>query len=694
MGTSSFVDAKEPKKEDPTENQSVTDIYISVFFDGTGNNIYEQVNKSQKFKNKAKRFIKNIIPKTKSASSSNLFSDAHLYKDAHKNHPQQSNKNDIENYGMDDYNIQKEQAEYDYTINDNYDPEDKNRADNPNDNAGWNYSNVAVLRSMTKTQKKDDSKGADDVKGVNYNLYIEGSGQKWNESADIVGLGMGTGRTGVVGLVSKAVVMVGEFVDSVVDNNRKDVNLHFAIFGFSRGSTCGRLFSYLITAEKPDELPKKREFKQYLPKKYYDSDQLLFLKDYKKKTVDFLGIYDTVSSIGFLLKDDNTTNYGINSFVEQFTETDSEGKTKTWYVNKMHGTEDVDKSIIATSTVVGEVVGNVIESVYDIGGIPGREIGKLAGEALIKGRDSFFGDAINNFHRDNVRNYGLYSPQFKNVKHTFHICAMDEFRENFALVDLGDNLERCTELFMPGCHSDIGGGYMDCDRIDKYTLRRIINGKKAMMYLDEDPRNPQTRRQVSQDTMKELGWFGGTTQRKQWITGNRKESWEDKNQTMTRYIFESDTKLEFELEPKEGYSNITLELMKERALDSQYGLNWPFRFLPFQKKTPRRFNVTVALAPIKSMAKGRLHEGQRNWVIPNKELYKRLRLQYLHFTATDELNTEQLAKGLRYKKAVGANIGNPPYWRNMGEDNHYLLCRIVYRGEPNDNQLHFMDQYK
>lgn len=685
--STSFVDAKEPKKEDPTEIQGVTDIYISVFFDGTGNNIYEQVNKSQKFKNKAKRFIKNIIPKTKSASSSNLFSDAHLYKDAHKNHPQQSNKNDNENYGMDDYNLQKEQAEYDYTINDNYNPEDKNRADNPNDNAGWKYSNVAILRSITKTQKKDEDKDENDIKGINYNLYIEGAGKLWNTGSDFVAAGMGVGRSGVVGLVSKAVVIVGEFIDSNVPKDcRKDVKIHFGVYGFSRGATCGRLFSYLVTAPNPNALPKIGEFEQYLPKKYYSSGRLKFLEEYTKdnKTVDFLGVFDTVSAIGFLQKDDNTTNHGINKFVSQYSETDEDGKEKTWYVNAMHGTNKTDTAISAGATIIGGIVG----------GIPGMLLGNMAGEKALQKRDDLFGDAIANFHRDNVRNYGLYSPQFKNVKHTFQICAMDEFRENFALVDLGNKLERCTELFMPGCHSDIGGGYMDCDRIDKYTLRRKINGKDAMMYLDKDPKHPNTRKQVSQDTMVELGWFGGTTQRKQWFTGNRKESWKDKNQTMTRYIFESDTKLEFELEPKEGYSNISLKLMKDRATDKSFGLTWPSRFMPFQENIPKRFQINDALLKtIQCKAEENLQEGKRNWAIPdNIEDYRQLRLQYLHFTATDELNTEQLAKGFRFGKAVGANVGNPPYWRNMG--NHYLLCRIVYRGEPNDNQLHFMSEYK
>lgn len=118
MGTSSFIDAKEPKKEDPTETQNITDIYISVFFDGTGNNIYEQINKSQSLFNKLKRRGKQLISKVTYSSSPTLFSANDLYHDMHKTPSSHSNKQDLEKYGMKDYNLQKEQAEYDYTIND------------------------------------------------------------------------------------------------------------------------------------------------------------------------------------------------------------------------------------------------------------------------------------------------------------------------------------------------------------------------------------------------------------------------------------------------------------------------------------------------------------------------------------------------------------------------------------------------
>ena len=105
-------------------------------------------------------------------------------------------------------------------------------------------------------------------------------------------------------------------------------------------------------------------------------------------TVDFLGIYDTVSAIGFLKEENDKVN-----------------KLRTAFL-------------------------------YN---------------------PDFWG----NFHQENAKAYGLYSPKLPKVLSSCHICAMDEFRANFALTDIGSAAtdKNNIELFIPGCHSDIGGGY-------------------------------------------------------------------------------------------------------------------------------------------------------------------------------------------------------------------------------------------
>lgn len=67
-------------------------------------------------------------------------------------------------------------------------------------------------------------------------------------------------------------------------------------------------------------------------------------------------------------------------------------------------------------------------------------------------------DAKSMFHDTNVDDFGLYATdQADNV---LHICALDEFRKNFALVDIESSIKsnNGTEVYIPGCHTDIGGG--------------------------------------------------------------------------------------------------------------------------------------------------------------------------------------------------------------------------------------------
>ena len=686
-------------KEEAQLYSNITDVYICVFFDGTGNNMYEQIHKAKALQ---ERMIANSISYTAGITYSlrpDLFkSKASDKYDEIFGKPRIQTKEqknlDLEKYGMEDYDLQRKQAEYEYKIEES---ENRKYQDDPDNMGGWKYSNIAILRSLTTKCSGDNKKDDKGIKGINYNLYIEGSGQKWGVGSDVVALGMGVRREGVVGLVSKAVVFVQNFVDSIVaSGKRQNVNIHFAVFGFSRGSTCGRLFSYLI-AEDPNNLPRKNEFKQYLPKSLFgDDDKLHFLDDYNKDKVkvDFLGIYDTVSSIGFLQKNDNSTNYGISRFFEcpkengKYLHFDSSGDKKDaqWYINILHGSQLKDEEPLMYDTPDGPVPNwNAVEQAAT---------------------DSFWGDAKWNFHRFNAHDYGLYSPSLSKVKHTYHICAMDEFRENFALVDLGSNLQHCSEIFMPGCHSDIGGGFMYNDQLEKYTLRLKIAGKNTLINKSPDPRNLDDLVPLSQDVLEELGWLTATTGQKIKVvcapgyfspvpvnpTYNKPIKKGEEISTMegrTTHLSDNFSKIEFVRFVQEGYSNVTLDMMKEKAINTLS--EWPERFKPFiDSNLPCRFQVPGDLQAILFEAKTKSNEGERNYVIPDVNEYKRLRRNYLHFSCTDELNMEHF-----HLKASGANIGNPPNWRKMDKDKGYLLCRLIYRGDKNDSQLHYVeDKYE
>lgn len=648
--TSGFIGGKEVKTEDRSIPENLTDVYISVFFDGTANNIYEQVYKKERRDERNKKidkFAAQMAVAPAYAISSILFNSSKNMANTYS-----QNKSDKQQYGMEHFSEQKEKAENDLNISE-HDPNVKKDAKNLDDNGGWKYSNVAILRSLVKNKEAKETKSPENgekVIGIDYNIYVEGSGKKWDGGSDAIGLGMGTGRTGVVGLVSKAMVLVDNFLKSCIPlSHRPKVKLHFAVFGFSRGATCGRLFSFLITDDQ-NSLPKKEEFKQYLPQSLYSGGNLRFLEDFKEdnKTVDFLGIYDTVSSIGFLKKNDNSTDYSIN----QFKETE---KGSGQYINKLTGLFGAKNKIKKS-------------------------------------------DAYGTYHCDNAREYGLYSPQNNRVKHAIHICAIDEFRENFALVDLGAEIKsHCTEIFMPGCHSDIGGGYINEDTDKRVTLRRHINPLINSMFnyhltptrlnRSIDPRSveieefykkpPKSLKQMdilSPQELIDLGWM-------------------DADKEIKSPQFTPTEKIIFNQNSMEGYSNIPLKMMKERAMGALGLLKiWPKEFLPFTGQLPTRFAVPgdAILNEIKTQCQSVFAEGQRHWVLPSSlKNYVAIRRKYLHLTCTDVLRDNGL-------KATGGNMGNPPNWQKRKSPNgndYYLLCRLIYHGDNNDSKLHDMTEY-
>lgn len=61
-------------------------------------------------------------------------------------------------------------------------------------------------------------------------------------------------------------------------------------------------------------------------------------------------------------------------------------------------------------------------------------------------------------YTDNVKENFLFSTN--KAEYTFHLVAIDEYRKNFALVDIQSSINNNngTEIFIPGCHTDIGGG--------------------------------------------------------------------------------------------------------------------------------------------------------------------------------------------------------------------------------------------
>jgi len=231
-------------------------------------------------------------------------------------------------------------------------------------------SNVALLHTYYNQQYK---------KYV-CELYVEGIGTHADGREDLfLGQGFGEGVTGIKAKVEKAINNIPNKINELTLEKGTNICLYFGLYGFSRGAAAARHFVWNIL-NKQDDIKKKTI-------KYKISDI----------TIDYVGLFDTVSSYGLSQKNKNMID------------------------------------VVAGAAVV---TGNPI----------------IAGIGVVGGTIS----ALTPKHENNVKSLNLDAIQ--KAKKVFHICAADEFRENFALTNIQSAGSKGTEIFIPGSHTDIGGG--------------------------------------------------------------------------------------------------------------------------------------------------------------------------------------------------------------------------------------------
>ncbi len=447
-----------------------------------------------------------------------------------------------------------------------------------------------------------------------YHTYIEGPGTTYDgdnqnkgwfeklkdipskEIGKVIGMAIGTWSQGVIAKVARGVSDVHRYLyNRTEQRERPNVVVHFCVYGFSRGAACARLFAFLVARASDNNATIALEsyFKKYLDgeAKGLYTNRLRFLDDFNpaNRIVEFLGIYDTVSSIGII------DEAGISNV----------------------------KAVEDNTTI---------------------------------------------FHNLNARDYGLYSPQLGNVHRTFHICAMDEFRKNFAITDVGKKVPaNCIEVFVPGCHSDVGGSYEDAK--DSSVCLKYINGFRRTKLVMKDPRYPDNGTgNVNKKNLMALGW----AVEKSWY----EETWDGVSSYNDNILLNTfQATVSYTRNVKRGLSNITFVMMWDRThkdVSPVWGCNVFNDFYPLDDFViPSALSSTAEL-----MNANKLLLGRRSWIIPGNSLdskdYRILRSNYIHFSATDRL---------------GISIVNAPNWK----DN--ILCRIVYHGDRNDSSIHYMQDY-
>ena len=662
MGASNLTGANTVLTKEKDEFQGIEDIYIGVFFDGTNNNMNrvssDDVQKFKKSKKNKNRFIifKSLFNAiTSDANDQSLRSklDSEKKKQIRENYDRELELNQVvasdENYKL---NL---------------------KVNGENTYQGEKYSNIAFLTSLYNGKS-----GSGHFKVLN--VYMEGAGATAftdNGDKNNTGLALGIGITGVVAIVSRAMIFITNYLDSLsFSKEEKDrLKLHFDVFGFSRGATCARVFSYMV-CKRVSDMTRGQEFSLYLNStKLYQKGQCEFLKDYNKEnvTVDFLGIYDTVASIG-MLEIEKTDNIWHPNFVEK-------SDTKDNYVvnnlyNKMigKGSNNSDKDDEEERKEKKLYLGIMKYSRMEV-------------------RD--------NFHRDNVKNYGLFSPCLKEVKHTLHIGAIDEYRENFAFTNVGKTVPKnAIEVLIPGCHSDIGGGYVDGDsNLVTLTIKKLrkntpkdentnvclkeeakqdyIFSKIVMSY----PGDETISKTISVGTLKELGWVWEIENNHNVVSNSFTGTY--KKTIGKDYDEESDDeKIQFWNENiKGGYSNIPLKMMTSHAQkkledEGRTGIFAPLTHPRVQIPTDINTDVVDKLSECT--------EGNRYCFCPSdfcSDDYQRLRRTYLHFTASDEWNW-----GIHKNNFGNILDANAPYRKNN------IIGRLMYMGgEGDDNSLHYLN---
>lgn len=756
MGKSVNIAKEEEKKDSSHPQEQEIDLYIGIFFDGTNNNKYQTM-LGKKFRRK--EIIENVkkrkpfddIPDintlltmsrsyvenkyngffTKSELDFIYFGyeergnnkDKNVYYRGieEKSRKTLSGDSHVELTSSSDNKIKKSELIIELTSSPD-DETEKSALVNVATNMGVNdipdnlvdnykgasaqdttYTNVAIMESLYKCGKENNE--------IHSSIYVEGSGTDMQVIADtslshkggslVIGLGKGTGSAGVEAKTRKAARMVNELLNQLKSlKSITNINVHFDICGFSRGSTSARMFCYVINANPKN--PQKsynegitnRDNKNELFKRFTGSDvEFLRIENkIKQKEVRNLLIADTVSSIGVLYEGwigSLFTRGVINIFnaVESIDtarcEPDPYNRSEHWYfdLNTDKGTSDI----------------------------------------------SNFG--LSTYHYENIDDYGLWATKL--AKNTVHVCALDEFRKNFALVDIQSSLIEDNvdgmEIFIPGCHTDIGGGAA-IEREPAY----IVNKMPWRRFLATNPmKRPNSDKRglldISVHSLQAMGWLpmnDAVDEEYKDSTGRVTDDYLSKHDetifTDNKYDanpfsirfsntasfsrFATNSVFEYSLKRMKrtanllrptnnamksdlrndniimyrhvtpGYSNIGLKILVEKAEGKLFD------------EIPMAYNVPKELERFAEKVCSESKKNERHVFLPSEGEYKKLRNSYLHFSFNEQLplSKESIANNL---------LVNGPEFAKLDNET-YVASRIVYKGEFNKNKkerIHFFD---
>ena len=262
---------------------------------------------------------------------------------------------------------------------------------------GANYTNPAILSSIYKTSTMEDEQQDGDHREFHHQLYIEGSGSDTIMTT--------TGRTFEV---------------------KKEVwGLGFGAGGTGVTSKCRRIARQVKT----------------ICENYQTQDGVKEVHVH----FDIYGFSRGATSARVL-------TYAINpDQAYQISDSDLEMITGSSKFLPIHKEDSNSKIIDKNVRTLG-----LFDTVASIG-VLRDPLNIVVSETIkLKDEDEFKKWKKSIYHDCNVDDFGLYATEKADA--VLHLCALDESRINFSLVDIQNSLGNGTEIFMPGCHTDIGGG--------------------------------------------------------------------------------------------------------------------------------------------------------------------------------------------------------------------------------------------
>jgi len=157
------------------------------------------------------------------------------------------------------------------------------------------YSNIALLsKAFIKELKVPENyRDSEYVEGIatgnrEVDAYVK-------DSQD--GYAWGQGDTGIEAKVEKGSEYAAEKIKKLVSKGQKNDTIVINVFGFSRGAAAARSFINEINKPKTSKMPKHGVFGLELNKRSVDLDTIDF-------QINFAGLFDTVSSHGYLKSND------------------------------------------------------------------------------------------------------------------------------------------------------------------------------------------------------------------------------------------------------------------------------------------------------------------------------------------------------------------------------------------------------